>query len=198
MKKLFLIAVIFCSCSFANAAIFLVVVGQPAPPLLNMCPGDTVQFAGDSLNQNVYGTISGIIENADSNLNAFFSVSSFNNLATTYNHILTAGDLGYAFTPVILGYGLFSFNCLASAGSDAFEAGSIHLFPDPVSDHLKITPGGKQFDSIIIYDNLGRKIIELNPSSPQETIDVSDLSKGLYFLQIRLSSFSKTCPFVKM
>jgi len=197
MKKLFLIFLIFFGSLNSRATLFLGVVGQPAPPLLNMCPGDTVRFAGDSLNQNVYGTVSGTIQNADSNLTAFFSVSSFTNLATTYDHILVAGDVGYAFTPLILGYGLFSFNCLSSNGSDAFKRDSFEFFPDPVSDKIKIKSGESQIDLIIIYDNLGRKRIERHASSREEIIDVSELGKGIYFLQIRLSSGLKISRFVK-
>ncbi|MFZ5553290.1 MAG: T9SS type A sorting domain-containing protein [Bacteroidota bacterium] len=83
--------------------------------LNNLCYGDTLRFAGDSLNPGVYGTISGYVYNSSSSSYDNFSVTSFNSIATTYDHILVQGDsiFNYQFMPYcgpLTGHLLF--NCI--------------------------------------------------------------------------------------
>jgi hypothetical protein len=199
MKNFLLTALAFCCSTIAKATLYLVVVAQSPPLLINMCPGDTVRFAGDSLNQNVYGTVSCIIQNMDSSLNSFCAVSSFTNVATTCDHILAAGDIGYAFAPNILGSGLFSFNCLTSIRTEEKEISRIYVYPNPVTDKLEIISGENQPASIIIYDQAGRIMIERQSFLQKETIDVSDLKEGAYIMEIGFATGRKCFSrFVKL
>ncbi|MEL7117917.1 MAG: T9SS type A sorting domain-containing protein [Bacteroidota bacterium] len=77
------------------------------------------------------------------------------------------------------------------------------IFPNPVNDRLQI-----QFDQVIelegekllnVYDAMGRVLLQRNLSAVRNnfTLDVSSLSKGIYYLQIRNDRYQFTKRIIK-
>ncbi|MFT4850164.1 MAG: heat shock protein HslJ [Sediminicola sp.] len=71
----------------------------------------------------------------------------------------------------------------------------IAVYPNPVADILFINPEGSTIDNINIYSLQGKLVLSENYAL--ETIDVSDLSEGLYFIEISSSEGKSIQKFVK-
>jgi hypothetical protein len=82
-------------------------------------------------------------------------------------------------------YGAFKyFENVNTVGIDELNSqASIQLYPNPVSDVLRINSDQK-IEQIQVIDMLGKTALQLN--NPSNQISVSDLSTGLYSVQIRL------------
>src|SRR5215203_2026959 len=136
MKKLFLLNCLFLSIRFANATMYLVVVGQNPPDLTNLCLGDTLRFSGDSLNQNLYGTIAVIVVNQDSSFNYIGSITSYYNVATTCDHIIVLGDFLYEFVPNIIAQGTLIINCSTGISNVSEKLPPVRLYPNPATNQV--------------------------------------------------------------
>ena len=65
--------------------------------------------------------------------------------------------------------------------SDKFSQVSFTIYPNPATEMVNIElQDGVILESVTIYNNLGQKIKTIN----QNTVDVSTLAKGLYFLEV--------------
>jgi len=62
------------------------------------------------------------------------------------------------------------------------DAANLSVFPNPTKGKLQIASEGMQVNEVAIYDIYGRKIANC-PLSNANSIDVSHLSAGVYFLQ---------------
>lgn len=70
----------------------------------------------------------------------------------------------------------------------------ISLYPNPSSDVLKINSTSGQLFNLQLFDILGKKLEEVNNSNE---IDISNLSKGTYFLKINLEDASVVKKVIK-
>lgn len=70
-----------------------------------------------------------------------------------------------------------------TAGLADFESKKIVVFPNPVKDQLKIENENLKINSISIINITGKTVKTFTSSN--NIIDVSDLAKGIYFLQIQ-------------
>lgn len=64
---------------------------------------------------------------------------------------------------------------------------SVFIYPNPASKFLKVE--GNRISSIVISDNYGRKVFEkqiANTTNSIETISIEKLTKGIYFVTVRL------------
>ncbi|WP_179007633.1 T9SS type A sorting domain-containing protein [Winogradskyella forsetii] len=77
-----------------------------------------------------------------------------------------------------------------------FNAQSIQLFPNPAKDQLKIT-SQKIIDKLTIVDIKGRVLNDIQLSNSEYTLDVSTLTKGVYFLEIQSGESKSTKKFIK-
>ncbi|WP_179007635.1 T9SS type A sorting domain-containing protein [Winogradskyella forsetii] len=77
-----------------------------------------------------------------------------------------------------------------------FNAQSIQLFPNPAKDQLKIT-SHKIMDKLTIVDINGRVLNDIQLSISEYTLDVSSLTKGVYFLEIQSGASKSTKKFIK-
>lgn len=76
-----------------------------------------------------------------------------------------------------------------------FEKNQFKLYPNPVVNELTIKPlSGTTYKSIIIYDVFARKVKEL---SFKETISVSELNAGSYWMIINSEDKSYRINFIK-
>lgn len=73
---------------------------------------------------------------------------------------------------------------------------SVKLYPNPVKDFLHITSGEKIM-SYDIYDTNGRIVLHLEPNQLQDKINVSNLSSGIYFIDIQMVKERVVSKFIK-
>jgi len=189
MKNIFVTTLLLLFFRFANATLYVIVVGQNPPDLTNLCLGDTIRFSGDSLNGVVYGVVQGVVGNVDSLLDDPFAIISDSNYISTWDHILIPGDVGYSFVPQILGMGLFTFNCVTGLSNELENLPPIRLYPNPATNQVIIS-SEPLMQSIILYDVFGNKIVQLKPNSEKEILDISIYAAGIYLVEIKINSES--------
>ena len=80
----------------------------------------------------------------------------------------------------------------SSAGIHNVELSLVKIFPNPVKDKLHIYTN-QQINTVTLFDVNGREII----SSSSKIIDVSNLSKGIYFVKIIFPSHEIIKQFIK-
>ncbi len=73
---------------------------------------------------------------------------------------------------------------------------NIHVYPNPAKSHLTIDILEGNYDSIIVYTTKGSVLTTLSPSASQ-TIDVSKLASGMYFIQFISEGKAVTKRFIK-
>src|SRR5690606_16291099 len=88
-------------------------------------------------------------------------------------------EFPYSEWTVIGGHFYSSENCMLSTQS--FTQSNIKVYPNPVSDILYFDTTDTVIEKIMIFDTLGRKILEQNQVN---VISVSDLQKGSYILKL--------------
>jgi CubicO group peptidase (beta-lactamase class C family) len=74
------------------------------------------------------------------------------------------------------------------------DLSEINVFPNPVNNQLNIFGFNKSNYAIEIYNTIGQVQLSVNNIN---TVDVSDLAKGIYFVKIQVDSHSKIIKFVK-
>lgn len=108
------------------------------------------------------------------------------------NHVGQLGDNTLVNKPTII-----SIACPTTLGTSSFvESTAVSLFPNPVKNTLNISVGGNsEIQNSAIYNVNGRLI--KNQNSNVTSIDVEDLTSGLYFLQVVVDGKSEVKKFVK-
>ena len=79
-----------------------------------------------------------------------------------------------------------------SLGIDDLNQLDISIYPNPVKNILTID--GLVVQDVVIYSVLGKEVVKM---SNQNTIDVSSLSKGVYFIKVSDGINSSTKKFIK-
>jgi hypothetical protein len=88
------------------------------------------------------------------------------------------------------------FNIL-SADSNSFE-NTIKLFPNPASDVLNIENAtNSNVASVSIYSISGALVKEINSENSIQSISVSELQTGLYFVKVKVNDEVKNFKFIK-
>ncbi len=106
-----------------------------------------------------------------------------------HNEETWAGDFSQAY--------LWLFGTYATGTAEIDEIKQLIIFPNPVKDHLSLhaqPPANEAF--AMIYDARGKLIMRINVN-PEEKIDVSSLSPGLYILSLQLGDSISAGRFVK-
>ena len=88
--------------------------------------------------------------------------------------------------------------CDIYAGIDINELTRVTLFPNPALDVLNLNiPDHMSIESLSIYTMNGQLMQSTNLLNGNKSIDISDLSQGLYMLSISSSNGIKMIRFVK-
>ena len=94
-----------------------------------------------------------------------------------------------------------SINTNSSIGIvDLFLENGITMYPNPAQDNITIKNSNSiQLDQLAIYDVYGRLInmIDLHDMQEKKIIDVSNLTSGVYMLQIQSNGVRTTKRFIK-
>lgn len=89
----------------------------------------------------------------------------------------------------------FNTKFLNALSNVAFDEGNLVLYPNPATNHVQISlvNTAENIDTIVLYDLLG-KAIKTIPVQSNESINlnVSDLSKGVYLVEINTENHLKT------
>jgi hypothetical protein len=59
----------------------------------------------------------------------------------------------------------------------------IKIVPNPANDFITVT--GNSLQQALVFDALGKEIITTSITTPTTTIDVSSLTKGIYFIVVK-------------
>ncbi len=74
---------------------------------------------------------------------------------------------------------------------------NIKLFPNPAYTVLNIEILNGQYDEILVYSMTGQLVGQIDPSSEQLTMDVSNLATGMYFVRFISEGLATTKRFIK-
>jgi hypothetical protein len=88
----------------------------------------------------------------------------------------------------------FNTQFVSALGNLAFETSNFLLVPNPASNFVQVylQNNSESIKSIVIYDILGKKVKEINEVNSRELqINTSDLSKGLYMVEITSDTLIK-------
>ena len=80
---------------------------------------------------------------------------------------------------------------VASLGTDQFDLNSFSFFPNPAKEILSFqatTPVSK----LVFYNALGQEVLRKSVNATSSQVDISSLSKGLYFMEVNIHGESKT------
>jgi len=80
-------------------------------------------------------------------------------------------------------------------GIDDQALSQVRLFPNPTTDLLFIDSEFDTIKQLVVYDNMGRQISSLTPQ--ENSIDVSILPQGLYFLEVTMDTQRTIHKFIK-
>ena len=73
---------------------------------------------------------------------------------------------------------------------------AITVFPNPAKDYLSIqTPSNTEIDKITVTDMTGKKVLEQKHDTTQ--VDVQNLAKGIYVLEVSMGENKETRKFLK-
>jgi hypothetical protein len=89
----------------------------------------------------------------------------------------------------------FNSKFITLLGLNDFENGAFILYPNPTDSFvtIQLSNSNENISGLIIYDLLGKSILNIkNIDSNQKVIDVSNISKGVYLLQVETSEKTKT------
>ena len=100
------------------------------------------------------------------------------------------GELRLEFAPGY--YAMYGTSALAISENE-FQA--VYIYPNPVADRLFISSENLQVEKIAIYEISGKEVLQIKTS--ENSIDVSNLSEGLYFLEISSSEGKNIQKFIK-
>lgn len=93
--------------------------------------------------------------------------------------------------------GLFNLSVQdASLSIDDAVFNEFSLFPNPTQSILNFKTN-TAVNSIKVYSALGQNVMTISPKITQDTIDVSQLSDGLYFVKVTINNKIKTYKFIK-
>ncbi|MCW5519255.1 T9SS type A sorting domain-containing protein [Aureitalea sp. L0-47] len=77
-----------------------------------------------------------------------------------------------------------------------FEEAAVTVYPNPVKDILNISTT-TVVDSVVVYDVLGKVVLQAQPDAVSPSIDMSALSSGAYMVQVTTERGAKTVKVVK-
>lgn len=77
-----------------------------------------------------------------------------------------------------------------------FDARSVYIYPNPVTEILKINnSGNEELEDIVILNLMGQNLFEINKNTVQ--INVNGLEAGIYFLKYRAAGKEYSQKFIK-
>jgi hypothetical protein len=104
-------------------------------------------------------------------------------------------DIYFDFNPPII-TNTVNTEIVASLSVEDYRTQKIQVFPNPAKEELRLT-SNKIINKISIIDINGRLLNSLEVSNNEYSLDISKLSKGVYFLQIQSGELKSIKKFIK-
>lgn len=82
------------------------------------------------------------------------------------------------------------------AGVSDAVANTFSIYPNPVSDVLNIR-AKTNVEEVVVYDALGKAVLNVRPEVISPKIDMSSLTSGMYFVKISAGNNSQTFKVIK-
>jgi fimbrial isopeptide formation D2 family protein len=109
--------------------------------------------------------------------------------------IPNTASIFFDFNPAIV-TNTFNSEFVSQLATNEFASGAFVFYPNPATSEVTILMGeyGGSISNITIFDMLGKNIISDKPvaGTASETIDLSGVSSGMYFLEVTSGNNSKT------
>jgi len=125
----------------------------------------------------------------------------------TFNSASTTSFIGFIFPEAISSFKfasttkafpaldhLYVGSTLSTAVKNVLDQSTVKLYPNPVQDQLSISTGDDALQSVVISDLSGKTMMT---SEAVSKIDVSNLAKGVYLIQIQTTSGVANKQFIK-
>jgi hypothetical protein len=77
-----------------------------------------------------------------------------------------------------------------------FSASNVKIYPNPANDYINIESNVTQISKVVLYDILGKKVLSQNELT-NNRLDISSLTKGVYFMKINANGNSITKKIIK-
>jgi CubicO group peptidase (beta-lactamase class C family) len=74
--------------------------------------------------------------------------------------------------------------CSTSSIEEEYFEPEIQLYPNPANEQLTVSMKGGSLGNVILYDQLGVKIKEVNSNTELAKFTISDLQNGIYFISL--------------
>lgn len=114
-------------------------------------------------------------------------------------HFIRMSASQYTTPDYFLGYGIPNMQLALTMALSVQEesVGQLKIFPNPVMNQLHIQMPITNDSSFIIFDVLGKAVLQQNLNHSHNVIDTSLMNSGLYILRITSPSGSKTFKLIK-
>jgi hypothetical protein len=89
---------------------------------------------------------------------------------------------------------IYVYGKILSGINEINSSADINISPNPAKDNINISTS-ENIISISIFDVIGNKITEVSPNSDKTSVNIKNLNKGLYFIQVYVQNYNK--PFVQ-
>ncbi len=169
---------------------------------------EDLSFSGEGACNTFTGVYEYFDENTLSAINSFnetnedcgsqahnsFETHFFSFIANEFWYEITQESDGLTLTAsnMLMGYAIFKEFPLSTS---EFIINDITIYPNPVSDKLFISSENTVIEKISVYSLTGRKVAEVVDET--NSIDVSNLSKGIYFIEISSTEGKTVKKFIK-
>ena len=74
--------------------------------------------------------------------------------------------------------------CSTSSVEEEYFEPEIQFYPNPANEQLTVSVTGGSLGNVILYDQLGVKIKEINSNESSTTFTISGLADGVYFIKL--------------
>jgi hypothetical protein len=77
-----------------------------------------------------------------------------------------------------------------------FSASRVKVYPNPANDFINIESNDTEISEVALYDILGKQLLSQNELA-NNRLDISNLTKGVYFMKISANGNSITKKIIK-
>jgi len=151
--------------------------------------GETNAYEYSATNANILPSVNpGTWISIDLPLTSFNAIGAPNN--TDFVQFVITSDLGTVYYDNVY---LHKNTVLAT---DKFELASFKLYPNPATNVLNVEAVSK-IDNVSIYNVLGQEVLSKTPNSATVSLDVANLTTGIYVVKTTVGGASSSSKFIK-
>jgi ELWxxDGT repeat protein len=166
---------------------------SPSPPTFLTAVGNTLYFSATN------GADGRELWKSDGTENGTIQVQDIipSGSSSANNFVLLNNRLIMRVTHPDYGSELWKLDNVLST-EEYYNPSKIKIYPNPVSNHLTIENPFAKNQKLNVINQLGQTVLKQNNNASTTSLDVSNLSKGLYFLNINTETGeSQTIKFIK-